>query len=879
MAGGTAQRTVEVVNRERKSYGTGCLLGPGLVLTAHHVAQPGGDSVVQVWSAAGARFVKASMVWENRELDAVLLAADRVLVGSDVGIVRFGELVCDDPDLRPMCSMTGFPKAMRRRAHANPDRYVDDLKTVDGRIAPHTGSRTKWYAFEVDGAVPTEVKNWQGLSGAGVFCDGTLVGIATLVDRQWDRVLLVRPVSHLLRDEGFVRAMTDRTGVVPRLQPADLRGLLTSAPEPTLSSSYLLDPRSRVVGMTGMTGHIDQIEQWCRGTGRMDVAAVTGLGGTGKSRLVTELLDRLSNNRDGLRPWSGGFLAETPRHTEHTLFASSAYPLLIAVDLAEARISQIRDMTAALAGSHGGAAVRILLLARGDTWWPELRRYLRSQQVGPVSERFVITPDGALSGHSSEDIYVEAEADFARRIRLLRQTGRGHNLDTWQEAVVADAPRRYGAGIEHAPPQPVIYHHIAALADVLARANPDFALRDHPMEVLLANEENYLRRIAEARMNTGAVDTKLIRTLVTAQFLTGAQTVQQGRATVQAGFDVHHRGYGPTAPPDAAQLAALDDILAAAYPATDGARWGSIGEPLAVALLTEVEADSNQGFIEHLLQHEALETDQCGQALSTIVRAAPKQPGLADSAHRAVAAAPQRLLPLAIRTAAAELSAEAARQWLAGLKHTVDDHAARPGADPDTYEWAANLVARVQTHADSGGDSLEELTDILSTAQRSKRASSADANAVRPPTSGSRSSTNSRPTLVKPRVHALTRALATVVALCHLLLVAGITSYAALTASVETDGWMLWFYLPFNVFIQLAAAGLIGSRIGDAFLNWVAPPFAVGTTTLFARLAELPLLSPWPSWTPWVLWPPVFAIGLYALTFTWRIRFGHFQHP
>ncbi|WP_432068328.1 hypothetical protein [Streptomyces sp. C10-9-1] len=42
----------------------------------------------------------------------------------------------------------------------------------------------------------------------------------------------------------------------------------------------------------------------------------------------------------------------------------------------------------------------------------------------------------------------------------------------WPDSVVADAPRLHGAGIEHADWQPVIYHHIAALADVLAHANP-----------------------------------------------------------------------------------------------------------------------------------------------------------------------------------------------------------------------------------------------------------------------------------------------------------------------------------------------------------------------------------------------------------------------
>ncbi|MFD0381420.1 hypothetical protein ACFQ2B_00305 [Streptomyces stramineus] len=362
---------------------------------------------------------------------------------------------------------------------------------------------------------------------------------------------------------------------------------------------------------------------------------------------------------------------------------------------------------AALAASHDGAAVRVLLLARGhDTWWPALRRHLRTRNVSPAGQAFTLTPDDALDSQSPEDIYVEAKAAFARRIRLLQQAG--HGDDTWPDRVVADAPRLYGAGIEHAARQPVIYHHIAALADVLAHANPEFALKDHPMEVLLANEVEYVRRVAEARL-PGTVDDQLLRTLVTAQFLAGARTARDGRAAVRAGFDVHHRGYGITAPPDARQLAALDDVLTAAYPATDGAHWGAVGEPLAAAWLAEVETDSGEEFIEAFLQHDSLATEQRHQTLSTVARTAHDQPGLAAGAHRAVAADPECLLLLAAQTVTAELGTDHARQWLAGLEHAVADRAADPYADPDTYQWATSLISEVQERTAADRDDLEEL--------------------------------------------------------------------------------------------------------------------------------------------------------------------------
>ncbi|MGI5532481.1 trypsin-like peptidase domain-containing protein [Streptomyces syringium] len=869
MAGGSVLRTVEVSNQHKGSYGTGCLIAPGLVLTAHHVALPGGDGVVAVRDTVSAGFTEAAVVWESPELDAVLLKADRTLVGAGLGVLRWGELVCDYPGRRPVCSMTGFPKAMRRRASARPEQYVDDLKTVEGTIAPHTGSRSRLYGLEVDGAAPTEVKNWQGLSGAGVFCNGVLIGLARLVDRQWDRILMVLPLSHLLSADGFTSTVAAHTGMTPRLQPADLRPLMDNEPEPKLSSTYLLDPRSQVTDLTGVSELVHEIEQWCKSANRIDVAAVTGLGGTGKSRLLTEVLHRLTTGSGDRRPWSGGFLAEHPSHTEYEILAAASYPLLLAVDLAETRLPQIRDLMAALAGVHDGAAIRVLLLARGhDTWWPALRRHLRARNVGPIGHAFTLTPDDALDGHSPEDIYVEAKAAFARRIRLLQQAG--HGDDTWPDSVVADAPRLYGAGIEHAGRQPVIYHHIAALADVLAHANPEFALKDHPMEVLLANEVEYVRRVAEARLPQGTVDDKLLRTLVTAQFLAGARTAQEGRAAVRAGFDIHHRGYGITAPPDARQLAALDDVLTAAYPATDGAHWGAVGEPLAAAWLAEVETDSGEEFIEAFLQHGSLATEQRHQTLSTVARTAQDQPGLAAGAHRAVAADPERLLPLAAQTITAELGTDHARQWLTGLEHAVADRAADPDTDPDTYQWAASLIREAQQRTAAGRDDLEDLIGEPLT----QEADAPEQQTPEPPPTAP--APDSHLVRVKPQVGWLTRYVVGVLALGHLTLVGAVPAAAALKNDIGHDGWVLWLFVPMNVSLHLSiASGFGGRQLSTALFAWIAPLFAIGLTTTTAFMID----RPWPTdWPPqWLLWPTLFAFGLTALTFAWRFEFGQLQ--
>lgn len=864
-----AVRTVEVSNQDKGSYGTGCLIAPGLILTACHVALPADGSVVMVRDTVSAGFTEALVVWENPGLDAVLLKADRTRVGAGLGVARWGELVCDAPGHRPVCSMNGFPKAMRRRVSTPFERYVDDLKTVEGTIALHTGSRSKLYGLEVDNAEPNEVKDWQGLSGAGVFCNEVLIGLARLVDRRWDRLLMVLPLSHLLTADGFTSTVTAHTGMASRLQPADLRPLMDTEPDPTLSSSYLLDPRSQVTDLTGVSALVHEVEQWCKGPERVNVAALTGMGGTGKSRLLIEVLHRLTAGSGGQRPWNGGFLAEYPTHADYRMLATADYPLLLAVDLAETRLAQIRNLMAALARSHDGAVIRVLLLARGhDTWWPALRRHLRTRHVESVERPFALTPDDALHGHSPEDIYVGAKAAFASRIRLLQQAG--HGDDTWPDSVVADAPRLYGADIEHAARQPVIYHHIAALADVLAHANPEFALKDDPMDVLLANEVEYVRRVAEARLPEGTVDDKLIRSLVTAQFLAGARTAHDGRAVVRASFDVHHRGYGVTAPPDARQLAALDDILTAAYPATDGAHWGSVGEPLAVAWLAEVETDSGEEFIAAFLQHDSLATEQRHQTLSTVARNAQDQPGLAAGAQRAVAAAPELLLPIAVQGVTAELGSDQAHQWLADLEHAVAERAATPDADPDTYQWASNLISEAQARATAGRDDLEELIGTALTHET---------DAPEPPSPEPGSVTlppESHLVRRKPQVGRLTRYVVTFFALCHLTLVAALPASVALSTGTTNDGWILWFFVLLNVFMHLTVADSFGSRrLGTLPFAWIVPLITIGMTSTFAFALSRHLPAIWPP--PWILCPILLAFGLTALTFAWRLWFGQLQ--
>ncbi|MEU1107251.1 hypothetical protein ABZ408_40935 [Streptomyces tibetensis] len=67
-----------------------------------------------------------------------------------------------------------------------------------------------------------------------------------------------------------------------------------------------------------------------------------------------------------------------------------------------------------------------------------------------------------------------------------------------------------------------------------------------------------------------------------------------------------------------------------------------------------------------------------------------------------MAAAPEKLLPLAARTVAAELDTDIARDWLHSVQDALDEQAQQPDADPDLVTWATHLVTTTLTHVETG---------------------------------------------------------------------------------------------------------------------------------------------------------------------------------
>ncbi|WP_432095640.1 trypsin-like peptidase domain-containing protein [Streptomyces sp. bgisy100] len=908
------QRTVEVINPRVPMFGSGCLVAPGVVLTAHHVACPGGDmQPVTVRDRVG-RTAEAEVVWADAALDVVLLSTDRAVLGTDLAVARWGELTCDYPAARPMCTMTGFPRAMRLALPNDPQTFIPDLKTVDGHIKPETGSRGGHYGFELSDASTGSAELWRGMSGAGAFCQDMLVGVATFASDHWQgRLLYVMPAARLFASPGFTDAVTSVTGMAPQLQPADLSVLFTDVPDPQLSSSYLLHARSSVVPMSGMTGQLDMLDAWCRTSRSTDITAVTGMGGVGKTRLMTELLHRLAQPRPEhptARGWTGGFLADTPlqQPPPYGMLATSKYPLLVAVDYAETRRTQIDQVLDILAARRGGQPVRVLLLARGhDNWWPSFRLARQGTSVISTGTPVAIDPADALSNTSTESAFDDAKRAFNERIRALRNAGH-----EWATSPLAPDTEADGTFMGTVKPDDgkVISLHMAALAEVLTTLNDSFARHENPMDVLIAHEMSYWRRIVEAR---GLFfDEKLMRTLVSVQTVTGARRRSDARAAVATGFDVHYSGFPNTAPHDGARLAAYEDILTAAYPSGDGAHWGTMGpDLLGAALVAEVEEASDQQFIEQLLPHPHLSPEQRHQGLTVIARATPDQPALAAGAARAVAAAPKQLLSLAARTVASELDPEVARPWLLGLQDAITEQAQQPDADPQTSAWAAGVVSASLTHLETGlddyfnsvdaipsppepasarhdDDDLEEDVDDWEEAEAAwgtpddedepedGQAAAPDAPAPLPPAPAPHR--NRSRSLKTVRIQTITspvaRAVLTSVGLAHLAIVAFVTGSIAYFSD-DFPGPTSWLLPPVIVLFHLLIGLLYGCRkMPLSLMAVVLPPAIIVMTVLcavsFSGMHGVHL-------NPVVLgaaWASIFSPGLLALTYAFRAWLG-----
>ncbi|MGY1583921.1 hypothetical protein [Streptomyces sp. MN13] len=134
--------------------------------------------------------------------------------------------------------------------------------------------------------------------------------------------------------------------------------------------SSLLRAEYGIVPFQGRESELSELEEWCGDARPLALRLYTGAGGMGKTRLMIQLVSRLTRNG-----WRAGFLsAELTDPAPLAWLLRDTAHLLLVVDYAETRRLDVRKILRAALQDAGGC-VRIVLLARARAdWWRDLLR-------------------------------------------------------------------------------------------------------------------------------------------------------------------------------------------------------------------------------------------------------------------------------------------------------------------------------------------------------------------------------------------------------------------------------------------------------------------------------------------------------------------------
>ncbi|MFD3508391.1 hypothetical protein [Nocardia sp. NPDC058666] len=381
----------------------------------------------------------------------------------DAALVHLGDPTWKPPVMRPTVwgrTVTHEPK-IPCRTWGLPDFAQHDSSPTEtaqptGVISPGSGLVRNRYILELDAHPPTDLGDspWAGHSGGAVFSmsshigDNPLVGVVALDPAHRSHAALaVVPAYVLLASAGFRAVIEEHVGPHGlRWEPVELQGLmdrqspLRSVKPAATPASLLLARRAVVPFRPGREELLEELRAWADRPG-IGARLVYGKGGQGKTRLAQHFGDQLTVQR-----WTVLWLDPRTATDQLAVIARVTTPLLVIIDYAETRVTQVQDLFTALATVVGDRPVKILLMARAlGEWWPRIARGSEIAadliDTAPISE----LPALDQSAKSRMDTYRASVEAFAAALPALDGPSANTDWPRAAERVLAADPLESGS--------------------------------------------------------------------------------------------------------------------------------------------------------------------------------------------------------------------------------------------------------------------------------------------------------------------------------------------------------------------------------------------------------------------------------------------------
>ncbi|MGI8330396.1 hypothetical protein ACRYCC_10565 [Actinomadura scrupuli] len=643
-------RVVDVSTKGDPGYGTGYLVGDGLVLTALHVVAqgaPAAEPTAEQTSAGPIRphgGITVRILGTDRWLDSELVwPLNGETAAVDAALLRITDITGDGRLTPPAarwgrpvtaammdCHSTGFPVAQRRFGN------VRDTEELHAQVAPLTRSRDGHFQLSVERDLPDlpgsgsrapgveETSPWSGMSGAALLCSGMVVGLLIEDRRRYgpaSRRLTAVRTERLFTEPGFRTAIRGNHDTEPILEAVEFAHVLAPPAVPRRPGSVagLLRADHEIVRFRGRATEIERLRAWCDGDG-VSVRLLIGPGGAGKTRLARELAARLQ--RSG---WTSGlWLGDSGTETLRAYLTDLHIPTLLVIDYAEQRANAVRQIIRAAQGHRHTVPLRVLLVARSaDGWWENTKRsgeaavrdMLGTAEIDPLSP-LAADPD------DRQAFFAEAVEDLGAALRKI--TPDCQPTPVQPPDLTTDA---YGS---------VLTIQTEALARLLSPSRKgDSASAE---DVVLDHEQVYWTRTAPEHGVT--VHPRTQRLAVAVAALCGSAGESEAVRLLEHVPGLHDQSHD--------QRLRVATWLRDLYPAEGAAGaafWGSLQPDLLSEHLIGTVAQDDRDLLFRIVRQAA--PGQVERATIVLARASMHQPHIAEGLTRLLATLPPDLEPLA----------------------------------------------------------------------------------------------------------------------------------------------------------------------------------------------------------------------------------------